>query len=78
MFGAKAVKHMAIAENIKPERKANNGIRKIKGLETNPNTATTPKTMLELIRLRVAPHNISPAITSSMLTGVVIIASNVF
>ncbi len=57
MLGAMAVKHMAIAENIKPVKKATKGIKMKNGLAINPKAATTPRTMLALIRLLVAPHN---------------------
>lgn len=77
-MGAIAVKHMAKAENRSPTRKDNAGIRRAKGLEIKPNAKITTKTMVELIRLFVAPHKSSPAITSSRLKGVAIIASKVF
>jgi len=60
MFGAREVKHMAMAENIKPQKKATRGISRNSGLVIKPNAAITPRTMLELIKLRVAPHSISP------------------
>ena len=78
MFGASDVKHIAIAENISPPKKAIIGTRRNIGLEINPKAAMTAKTMQELMRLLVAPHSISPAMTSSMLMGVAIIASKVF
>ena len=78
MLGAIAVKHMAMAENKSPTRKESGRINKANGLETRPKAKITPKTMVELIRLLVAPHTISPAMTSSRFTGVAIIASNVF
>ncbi len=78
MFGTMAVKHMATDENSSPTRKARGGISNKKGLGANPATNMTPNTIDELMRLLVAPHNISPAITSSMFTGVAIIASKVF
>lgn len=78
MLGAIAVKHMAMAENKSPTRKESGGINKANGLETRPKAKITPRTMVELIRLLVAPHMSSPAMTSSKLTGVAIIASNVF
>lgn len=78
MLGASDVKAMAMAENISPLKKATTGMNNASGLCTKPKAATTHRTMLEPIRLLVAPHSISPAITSSMLIGVAIIASNVF
>ena len=73
-----AVKHIAIAENKSPTKNAKGGMSKNNGLETSPKANTTPKTMVEFIRLLVAPQRSSPAITSSKLTGVAIIAPNVF
>ncbi len=78
MFGTIAVKHMAIDENSSPTRKERGGISNKKGLGTNPKANITPNTIEELMRLFVAPHKISPAITSSIFTGVAIIASKVF
>ena len=78
MFGVIAVKHMAMAENRSPTRNESGRINNASGLDTKPKIAMTPSTMAEFIRLLVAPHNSSPAITSSRLIGVAIIASNVF
>ena len=78
MLGVIAVKHMAMAENKRPTRKESGGINKKNGLENRPKSEITPKTRVELMRLLVAPHKISPAMTSSRLIGVAIIASNVF
>jgi len=80
MLGTIAVKHIAMAENKSPTRKDKGGINKKNGGkgETSPKRSITPKTIVELIRLFVAPHKSSPAITSSKLTGVAIMASNVF
>ena len=78
MFGTTAVKHMAIDANMSPTRKERGGISSIKGLGARPKAIITPKTIEELIRLLVAPHKSSPAITSSILTGVDIMASKVF
>ena len=69
---------MAIEENMRPPRKAISGIRMNSWLEIKPKAATTARTMVELIRLLVAPHRSSPAMTSSMLIGVVMMASKVF
>ena len=73
-----AVKHMAIEENSNPTRNDSGGISRNSGDGTTPKATITAKTIDELMRLLVAPHNISPVITSSMLTGVAIIASKVF
>ena len=78
ILGEMAVKHMAMDENNSPTRKETSGISRNRGLGVKPKAATTPKTIEELIRLLVAPHRSSPAITSSRLTGVAIIASKVF
>lgn len=78
MLGTIAVKHMAMEANIKPARKEKKGTRRKNGLGVKRATVMTPKTMEELMRLLVAPHKISPAITSSRLTGVAMIASKVF
>ena len=78
MFGANAVKHMAMALNIKPPKNANSGISKNNGLVIKPKSAITPSTMVALIVARVAPQSSSPATTSSTLIGVATIASKVF
>src|SRR3989339_678654 len=78
MFGAMAVKHMAMLANMRPPTKDSKTTKGNKGLEIKPNAATTANTMVEFIVARVAPHKSSPAITSSTLTGVAIIASKVF
>ena len=78
MFLAMAVKHIPIEANKSPEKKDNIGTKNTKGLETRPKAATTTKTIVAFIVARVAPQTISPAITSSTLTGVAIMASNVF
>ncbi len=78
MVGEIAVKHIATAENKSPTRKEIGGINRNSGLGVKRKAATTPKTIEELIRLLVAPHRSSPAMTSSRLTGVAIIASKVF
>jgi len=78
MLGVMAVKHIAMAEKESPTRKESGRINKKSGLATRRNAKITPNTMAELMRLFVAPHRISPAMTSSRLTGVAIMASNVF
>ena len=78
IFGAAAVKHMAIEANINPPKKAIGITSRNSGLEIKPKTAITPKTITALIVERVAPHKSSPATTSSTLTGVATMASNVF
>src|SRR3972149_6143033 len=47
------------------------------GESTSPQAAMITRMYAVEMRARVAPHRISPVITSSMLTGVAIIASNV-
>ncbi len=76
--GATAVKHIAKAANSSPPKNAKTGTNKNSGLETKPKAAITPNTIVAFMVARVAPHRSSPAITSSTLTGVAIIASNVF
>src|SRR4030066_371251 len=78
MFGAMAVKHMAMLANMRPPTKDSRITKGTMGLEIKPKAATTANTMVELIVARVAPHKSSPAITSSTLTGVAIMASKVF
>ena len=73
-----AVKHIAIEANINPPRKDSNGTKRNNGLETRPKAAITTSTVVEFIVARVAPHTSSPAMTSSTLTGVAIMASKVF
>jgi len=69
---------MAMDENSSPTRNASGGISKNSGEESKPKANITTKTIDELMRLFVAPHNISPVITSSMATGVAIMAPKVF
>jgi hypothetical protein len=78
MLGAAAVKHIAIEANINPPKKANGITIKNNGVEISPKSATTDKTIVLLIVALVAPQRISPATTSSTLTGVATIASKVF
>src|SRR4030043_1656944 len=78
MLGAMAVKHMAKEANINPPRKASSGTKRNSGLETKPKAAMTTSTVVEFMVARVAPHTSSPAMTSSTLIGVAIIASKVF
>ena len=78
MFGTMAVKHMAIDEKSSPTRKERGGISNKNGLGARLKANITPSTIEELIMLFVAPHRISPAITSSIFTGVAMMASKVF
>ena len=78
IFGDIAVKHMAMLANNIPIKKESGGINRNNGLVTKPKIKITPNTIDELIKLFVAPHSISPAMTSSKFTGVAIIASKVF
>src|SRR3989337_3327518 len=48
-----------------------------RGESTSPQALMTTRMYAVEMRARVAPHRISPVITSSMLTGVATIASNV-
>jgi len=72
------VKHMAMEANINPPRKASSGTKRNSGLEIKPKAAITTSTVVEFMVARVAPHKSSPAMTSSTLTGVAIMASKVF
>ena len=85
MLGTSPVKIMAMEENISPPRKAMIGISSTVGASNRtlgkkviPRASITSRTMVELTKLLVAPHNISPVMTSSMLAGVAMMASNVF
>ena len=78
MLGAKAVKHMAMALNIKPPKNAKSGTRRNNGLVIKPKSAITPNTIVAFIVALVAPQRSSPATTSSTLIGVATIASKVF
>ena len=84
MFGAAAVKHMAMEENSKPAKKAINGTSINSGEVTsgvavkNPAPIMTANTIVALMVERVAPQSSSPATTSSTLTGVATMASKVF
>ena len=78
MFGATAVKHMAMEANIKPPKKAIGITNRNRGLVIKPKAATTANTIVALIVARVAPQRSSPATTSSTLTGVATMASKVF
>ena len=78
MFGTMAVKHMAIDEKSSPTRNESGGIRRRKGLGARLAANMTPNTIDELMRLFVAPHRISPAMTSSIFIGVAMMASKVF
>jgi len=83
MFGAAAVKHIAMELNINPPKKARGTANrkrgvKINGLMVKLTTPITVSTIVALIVALVAPHNSSPATTSSTLTGVATMASKVF
>ena len=69
------MKKMAIAENIIPARKEVTGMSSAQGEDTNWKTAATTKMTVPVMRERVAPQKISPAITSSTFSGVAMIAS---
>ena len=78
MLGATAVKHIAMAPNINPPKKAITGTSRKRGLVIKPKIAITPSTIVAFMVERVAPQRSSPATTSSTLTGVATIASKVF
>lgn len=84
MLGDRAVKHMAIPDNIRPPKKAIMGSNKKRGLVIRgcavkkPDMPITVRTMVQFIVPLVAPQSSSPATTSSMLIGVATMASKVF
>lgn len=78
MLGDIAVKHMAKAENSKPAIKEKGIMIKAVGRLTSPKAMTTISISEAFMRPLVAPQSISPAMTSSKLRGVAIIASKVF
>ena len=78
MADANDVKHMPNEAKSKPPTNATTGTRRAHQLETKPKAATTARTIVPFMVALVAPQSISPAITSSTLTGVAMMASNVF
>ena len=78
MFGVNAVKHIPIQAKSKPAKKAKGIISRAYFRSINPKAAITGTITKAFIVLRVAPQNNSPAITSSIMRGVAIMASNVF
>ena len=84
MLGAVAVKHMAMAENIKPPKNAISSTNRNSGDVTSgifvkkPAIEITISTIEAFIVALVAPQRSSPATTSSTLTGVATMASKVF
>ena len=74
----KLKKTISDADKLEAARKEIGGTTRNNGLRTRPKAAITPKTIEELIKLFVAPHKSSPAMTSSKFTGVAIMASKVF
>ena len=78
MPGVIAVKHIPMAAKSRPARNANGMRSRDDGIATTPKIRSTGSISVAYIMPRVAPQSISPAITSSMLTGVAMIASNVF
>ena len=66
---------MAIEENIMPDRNESMGMSSAQGECTNWKAAATAKMTLPVMRERVAPQKISPAMTSSTFSGVAMIAS---
>ncbi len=66
---------MATEENIMPARNESMGMSNAQGEGTNWKAAAIPKMTLPVMRERVAPQKISPAMTSSTLRGVAMMAS---
>ncbi len=69
------MKRIAIEENIIPARNESMGMSNAQGEDTNWKAATTAKMTLPVIKERVAPQKISPAMTSSTFNGVAMMAS---
>jgi GT2 family glycosyltransferase len=78
MLGEMAVKHMPMVAKRKPAIKENGIISRDEGNSRIPKAASTGSIKIVFIILRVAPHRISPVITSSIVRGVAIMASKVF
>jgi hypothetical protein len=78
IFGEMAVKHIPSDANTKPPKNEKGITRSDIGRSTRPNTMSTGSIIVTFMTLFVAPHIISPPITSSMLSGVATIASKVF
>tara|TARA_B100001971_G_C18000580_1_gene437109 strand:+ start:498 stop:716 length:219 start_codon:yes stop_codon:yes gene_type:complete len=72
------VKHIAIVEKRNPTRKDSGSIKRNSDEGTSPKMTITASTIVELMRLFVAPHRISAVITSSIVIGVAMMASNIF
>ena len=68
---------MAMEANTSPWIAATKGMRRAQRDDTRPKAATTAKTTQAVRIERVAPQNISPAMTSSKFKGVLTIASYV-
>ncbi len=58
-----------------PAKKESTGMSNAHGEGTNPKAAATTKMTLPVMRERVAPQKISPAMTSSTFNGVARMAS---
>ena len=78
MLGVIAVKHMAIPPNISPPKNASGMASSDVGSEITPKATNTGSMMMTYSKLLVAPQRSSPAITSSIDSGVAIIASKLF
>jgi len=76
--GEIAEKHDAIAENKIPARKRNGRAIRIPGGEARPKRSRIMLIAIADIRPRVAPHRISPIITSFKVMGVARMASKIF
>ena len=72
------VKNTAMAANIIPSKNESSGISSAQGECTSWKAAAIAKIIVPVISERVAPQNISPAMTSSTFSGVAMIASKVF
>ena len=73
-----AVKHMAMQAKSSPPRNEKGMMKRDRGRSTTPNAMRTRSITDEYMKLLVAPHSSSPVTTSSIESGVAIIASKVF
>jgi len=78
MDGVTAVKHIAIPAKSRPPKNASGMASSESGRDTTPKAASTGSIRATYIVLRVAPQRSSPAITSSIESGVAMMASKLF
>jgi len=78
IFGIIEVKHIPIEAKSRPAAKAKGMRSRDEGSATTPKRTRIGSMRDAEMRLLVAPQRISPAITSSIETGVATMASKVF